>query len=203
MMSIHIRNNRKLKHKILTQNTAPARPQHSGRLHYLTDLLQILILTLLCSTSWAIDSDRSAPIEIQADSAKISEAKQTAIYKGNVELVQGTLKITCDQLTVFNSSGGVERVEAKGAPAAYSQRMSLDKPPLDAAASTIVYLPAQAQIRLEGNASIKQGGNIFEGQLIEYDLEKQVLMASGSDANQNSPKEKQRVKMTLQPQSTP
>lgn len=163
-----------------------------------------LVLALTATMhAWAVESDRSAPIEIQADSAKISEAKQMAIYKGNVELAQGTLKIMCDQLTVFNSPEGVERVEAEGRPASYSQKMSIDKPPLDAAAGKIIYMPAKARIRLEGNAKIKQGGNVFEGQLIEYDLEQQVLMASGDRADDPSLDNKapQRVKMTLQPQT--
>jgi lipopolysaccharide export system protein LptA len=153
--------------------------------------------------SHAIESDRSAPIEIQADSAKISEAQQTAIYKGNVELVQGTLRIICDQLTVFNSPTGVKRVEAQGKPASYTQQMDAEKPPLDAAAGKIIYLPPTARIRLEGGATIKQGGNIFEGQLIEYDLERQVLMASGDNTDNPQGGQQQRVKMTLQPQHAP
>jgi lipopolysaccharide export system protein LptA len=159
------------------------------------------LLTCLWSTPGAaIESDRKAPIEIQADSAKISEAKQTAIYFGNVELVQGTLKIICDQLIVFNSPSGVERVEARGTPASYSQKMDPEKARVDAAAGRIIYLPAKSQIRLEDNAKIEQGGNIFEGQLIEYDLEKQVLMATGDTDNSEPGDAKQRVKMTLQPQ---
>lgn len=211
MMSPHARKSTKLKSSIPPQKTKLNSQQHNHRdltaspTQAFMVLVKLFILALLSNTAWAIESDRNAPIEIQADSAKISEAKQTAIYKGNVELVQGTLKIICDQLTVFNSAEGVERVEAQGRPASYSQKMSLDKPHLDAAAGKIIYLPASARIRLEGNAKIKQGGNVFEGQLIEYDLEQQVLMASGDNGNakQNDSKEKQRVKMTLQPQPSP
>lgn len=184
---------------------AGAKPRTAGTTTRLNgqQLVLFLITSLWSLCALAIDSDRQAPIEIQADSAKISEAKQTAIYTGNVELNQGTLKITCDQLTVFNSPTGVERVEARGTPAAYSQKMDAEKPRLDAAAGKIIYLPAKSRIRLEGSAKIKQGGNVFEGQLIEYDLAQQVLMASGQANSTATGDSGQRVRMTLQPQQNP
>ncbi|MEJ2756641.1 MAG: LptA/OstA family protein, partial [Gammaproteobacteria bacterium] len=94
-----------------------------------------------------------------------------------------------------------------GKPATYTQIMSSDKPRIDAQAQKIIYLPNIERLRLEGEAKITQSGNIFEGQLIEYDIEKQVLMASGNTTPSGSPDNNgdnpQRVKMTLQPHTAP
>jgi len=166
-------------------------------------LASTLIISTLVSPSltYAIQSDSYAPIEVQADEAKLSELTQTATYSGNVKLKQGTLEIMCETLTIFNSPEGVERIEAVGEPATYTQLIEETKPTLDASANKITYLPASKRIRLEGLAKILQGGNTFEGQRIEYDLQSQVLVAS-SDTDENKKTESQRVKMTLQPNTS-
>lgn len=143
------------------------------------------------ASAFALEEDKNQPINIQADRAKLSEAAGTAVYTGSVELNQGTLTIQCDQLTLFNANGGVSKVEAQGSPAFYTQLLDKDKPPVEAVAKNIVYLPQEEKIILTHEAKVSQGLNEFQGELIEYNLKKQLLTATGQSKN--------RVRMILQP----
>jgi lipopolysaccharide export system protein LptA len=153
--------------------------------------------------SYSLEADRYAPINIQANHAELSESHGTAIYTGKVELSQGSLRILCDTLTVYTQSGAVNKVEANGQPAHYQQQLENNEPNVQAESLSIVYLPADEKVILKHNAKLMQSKNVFEGDLIEYDLKQQRLSASQSPNNIDKTTPPKRVRMTLQPQTVP
>ena len=59
------------------------------------------VLAMLWSpANQALSTDRDQDIEIEADSLESDDTKGLAIYKGDVVIVQGTLKITGDHVTI-------------------------------------------------------------------------------------------------------
>ena len=67
------------------------------------NLLRISLLLLGASLSghvMAEAADRDKPIELEADSVIVNDAKKTSTYSGNVILTQGTLVIRADKLVV-------------------------------------------------------------------------------------------------------
>jgi lipopolysaccharide export system protein LptA len=158
----------------------------------------------MISPAYSLESDRYSPINIQANHAELSEANGMAIYTGKVELSQGSLRIQCDTLTVYTQSGAVNKVEANGQPARYQQQLDNNEPNVQAEALSIVYLPADEKVILKQNAKLLQSNNVFEGDLIEYDLHQQRLSASQTpNETKGSSTTPKRVRMTLQPQTVP
>ncbi len=150
-------------------------------------------------TSSALEADQAQPIEIEADSAVLDEQKAMAIYKGKVELIQGTLKITAQQLTVWSIKNQIEKLEALGDPATYTQSFEDNSNPIDAVANNIYYFPTQGKVILEMDAHITQGQHRFEGNHIEYDIKKQLLSAKGQSSETG--KNMSRVKIVIPPQN--
>ena len=59
----------------------------------------------LCAPASALSTDREEPIEIEADSAEADDLKGITIYRGDVIITQGTLRITGSQVTIHYSKG--------------------------------------------------------------------------------------------------
>lgn len=181
-------------------------PRKICRLHHkllLPVAAMLYGLGLLSSNLQALESDRHKSINIQADHAELSELNGRAVYTGKVELTQGSLNIRCDVLVVHTENGAVNKVEATGAPANYMQQLDNNQPVVEAEAVSIVYLPANEKVLLQQSAKLRQGNNIFEGDQIEYDLHQQRLSASQNPKKPLENSTGKRVRMTLQPQTTP
>jgi len=164
-----------------------------------TLLFALASIFIFTPTAMALDSDSSQLLQIQADTAELDEQKGTAVYRGSVELSQGSLQITAQVLTIYNSEDGVSKVIAEGSPAKYTQTISSDKDPVHAHALEITYFPAKEKLVLSKNAKLTQGDSRFEGDTIDYDIQKQLLTADGGPSLESDNNPSGRVKMVLPP----
>lgn len=175
--------------------------QHSGSGDFIRQTRRLIIaltLFMIAPNTLALESDRQQPITIQADSAELDEGLGRAIYSGNVQLEQGTLKIDAQQLTVFTQGRKVQRVLATGSPANYTQVLEEGKAPVNARANVLEYLPNDNKLELTQNAVLTQGENKFQGQRIEYFIDKQILNAHGRSDDEPGTSDG-RVRMVLPP----
>ena len=64
--------------------------------------LVFLSVTLLGVSNHVLaeSADRDQPIDLEADTVQVDDAKQISTYSGNVILTQGTLLIRADKLIV-------------------------------------------------------------------------------------------------------
>jgi len=170
------------------------------------EIKQILALSILSAQLIVItqsafaNSDLADALTIDAAQAEIDEAKGFALYSGEVVLQQGSLKIECDSLQIFQSAGGIDKVVAKGEPALYSQSLkpqneSSKSDMIQAQAQSITYVLDKKSIELEGAAKIKLNENTFEGNSIVYQIEQRKIIANGDQNTKTGNKE--RVKIVL------
>ena len=61
--------------------------------------LAALALAACATTAHGLASDKDQPIEVEADSAELDDAKKISIYRGNVVVTQGTIRMTGDVMT--------------------------------------------------------------------------------------------------------
>ena len=70
------------------------------------------------ATAWlsaaALESDRNQPIELAADSVDIDEGKGVSIYRGDVDLRQGSIRLRADVVTVHQDKRRPSRIVARG-----------------------------------------------------------------------------------------
>lgn len=159
----------------------------------------ILLAALLASPpAAALDTDRTQPLKIVADSALLDDKAGIATYSGNVVLTQGSLKINAGNLRIQTAQGKVDIVTADGQPASFTQTPAPDQPPVVATARNIEYRVKEQLLILKREASIVQNENVFKGEEIRYEIQSQRLKAVGQPGS-NTPGEtgKQRVEMIL------
>lgn len=171
----------------------------------------VMILAALCSPhGWAMTTDREQPIEIEADSAEADNLKGLAIYKGDVVIVQGTLKITGDHVTIYyNKDGDFIKMVTLGSPAKFHQlpdgKADTPKNYQRARASRMEYFKATDTIVLLGNAVYGQGGDQLAADRIDYDtrnsrMKARTMTASVKKGKPGASKKKPgRVRITIQP----
>ena len=82
-------------------------------------LLLFISLFGLFSTegTWALSTDKDQPIEIEADTADLDNKKGVTIYRGNVVLIQGSVRMTGDIMTVYFKDDELDILIMEGKPA--------------------------------------------------------------------------------------
>ena len=164
---------------------------------FAASLRLLLLLGGLAPTAWSLESDREQPIQITADSAIRDEIAGETRYEGNVVLIQGSLKITADQLSISHRANDAERIVATGRPATLVQQPSQDQEPVDASANRIEYIRSQDLVRLLNDARVAQSGSTLSGEQIDYLLTQRSVRAAGTTGGAG----KGRVQVVIPPKN--
>lgn len=157
-----------------------------------------LCLTLLLSPQFdaqALPDDREQPISISADSASRDELAGETQYEGNVVLIQGSLEIKADTITIYHQSESADLIVAKGKPATMKQTPKLNEAPLNASANKIEYIRSEDRVKLTDSARVEQDGAIVTGDLINYLVVEQKLNAGSLTEDSG------RVEVTIPPEA--
>ncbi len=145
----------------------------------LNKLILVGILTATSIHVAAKESDLLQEVKISAASQYADIKNNQVIFKGPVEVTQGSIKIKADELRAFSKPDNAGKVlVAEGNPATYSQIMEDDRP-ASASAKEISYELSTRTLTLKGNATLEQEGSQVTGNLIRYNIEQQQLVAEG------------------------
>ncbi len=125
-------------------------------------------------SSSGFDTDK--PIEILADSLEVQQEKQTATFEGNVQVLQGDMRLKAARLVVYyagdkatksttdeNNPPSIRKIDAFG-------DVFLSSPRETAKGDKGVYDVVNKRIELAGNVVLTQGKNILRGQNMTLDL---------------------------------
>jgi lipopolysaccharide export system protein LptA len=151
----------------------------------------------------ALTGDKDQPIEVEADSAELDEVKNVSIYRGNVIVTQGSIRMTGDLMTVYQTdSDDLDHLIMEGTPATYKQLPDDSQIYDEAEALRMEYHELKNKVILINKAVVKQEGLRFSGDRIEYDTELSKVKAwsappvAGEDAaaaGEQPPKERVRI----------
>lgn len=156
--------------------------------------LEYLLLALLALSSpltLALSSDKDQPVELSADSVDLDEAKQVSVYKGDVDLRQGSMRLRADQVTVQHQGRKPDRLIAVGRPVRFEQRTGKGK--VKARARRAEYEVNSEVLTLIGDAVLVQNGDTLKSDRIVYDRVRHKVRAGAAA------KGKKRVRITIQP----
>ena len=76
----------------------------------------LLAALLAAAPAFALESDRSRPIEIEADQGSLDQANQVTTFSGNVVIKQGSLNIRAASVRVSRDDKGQQVMSASGSP---------------------------------------------------------------------------------------
>lgn len=144
-------------------------------------LIFILSLTLCFSSVNALSTDKQQDIEIEADTAEMDDIKGITIYRGDVIVIQGSIRMTGHTMTVhFDDNDDMELVIMQGNPATYRQLPDNSEIYDEAEALQMEYYALKDFIILIDEAVVTQEDSIMRGSRIEYDTILSQVKARGS-----------------------
>ncbi len=165
----------------------------------------LALLTTLC-LAWANYAgaevaDRDKPIDLEADSVKVDDAKQISTYTGNVVLSQGSLVIHADSLIVREDSGGFQHSTALGNPTTFKQKLEGKNEYIQGSAQRIEYDGRMDKVQLYRKASVKRGEDTVQGDYISYDANAEYAEVIGGKKSLEGGPSSGRVRAIIQPKN--
>lgn len=152
-------------------------------------LVTVLTLSTSRNVSAQLD-DHTKPINVKADTSLYDERRGTQTLSGNVEITQGSMSISADNIEIEIKNGTLYRITGSGSPIRF-QQMTPDNQLVRGQCDQIIYNTSTTEITFRGNAKFERPGQKLSGDTIEYNLSELTFKAAGND--------KGRVNITLQP----
>ena len=164
----------------------------------------IVLLIGLCTSlqAFAEAADRDKPIELEADTVTVNDAKKTSTYTGTVILTQGTLIIRADKLVVREDKEGFQHSTSTGNPTTFKQKREGKNEYMEGSAQRIEYDGRMDKVQLYTKAWVKRGEDIVYGDYISYDANAEYAEVIGGSKSESNPGSG-RVKAIIQPKNKP
>ena len=160
-----------------------------------------LLFALFSGSLYAMEADRSQPVEIEADNASFMQENKRTEFSGNVQVTQGSLKITASNVIAKRDENDGQHIIATGNPVRFQQNLDEKRPDgtpqlVKGHANSVVYDHPKSTVTLSGNAVIDREGDTVSGSVITYNTRTSVYTVKGG---KNSGNKKGRVSVVLQP----
>ena len=167
--------------------------------------LKLTLLCLLCLSFagqvLAESADRDKPIDLEADTVKVDDAKQISTYSGNVILTQGSLIIRADKLIVREDTSGFQHSTSIGNPTTFKQKREGKDEYMEGSALRIEYDGRMDKVQLYTKAWVKRGEDIVHGDYISYDANAEYAEVIGGTKSADGVTSSGRVRAVIQPKN--
>lgn len=169
-------------------------------MHFLLSLGLLLTATVgWQSIAWSEESDRDQPIELEADTVTVNDAKKISTYTGNVILTQGSLQIKADKMIVREDHDGFQHSTCTGNPTTFKQKRTGKDEWMQGSAQRIEYNGRMDKVQLYTSAWVKRGEDIVNGDYISYDANAEYAEVIGGTKANPAGTPNSRVKAIIQP----
>jgi lipopolysaccharide export system protein LptA len=162
----------------------------------------LLVCCLISGLTAGLSSDPDQPIEVEADSAELDDKERIAVYQGNVVVIQGSIRLTGDVLTLtYTPEHDIKEIVLVGKPARFRQRPDHTSMDTEGEALKIAYSAEKNLLSLIEKAKVNQQRQIYTGHRMDYDTKRSVLtlQSSGKTPPSGKPSAAERVKIIIPP----
>ena len=163
----------------------------------------LCVLAALALPASAEKADRDKPVHLEADRVTIDDAKQIAIFAGNVVLTQGTLQLRGDRMEVRQDKEGFKQGTTWGNPASFRQKREGYDEYIEGWAERIEYDGRVESLQMFNRAQLKRGQDEVRGNFISYDARTEFFQVTGGSSSPSASSTPEgRVRAVIQPKST-
>jgi len=134
--------------------------------------------------------DRNQRIDINADKTEYLSKSGIQKLSGNVEITQGTMNISADEISIHLKDNRLARIEGTGSPIRFEQENDAGEPVVGEA-TAIDYNAISGTLVLSGKARLTQPRQELKSSRIVFDLNAQSVKADGGNSG--------RVSISIQP----
>lgn len=193
----------KILQKNLSTNTLSIHYSKCG-ISSIRHLLISCVLMLFALPTFAEKADKDKPIEIEADTVTVNDAKKISVYTGNVIVTQGTLVIHADKLVVREDLEGFQHSSSYGNPTTFKQKREGKDEYMEGSAQRIEYDGRMDKVQLFTKAWVKRANDIVHGDYIMYDANAEYSeVIGGGPKSATAATPTGRVKAIIQPKNKP
>lgn len=150
-------------------------------------LMLVPIFWLLgISIVFGLSTDRQKPMSIKSQRVYIDDKSGLSVYEGGVVVIQGSMKITAEKLTiVYGNNQRLKKIIAIGKPSTYKQRPDKKDQDIHAKANKMVYFALKDILVMTTNATIERGGGKINSTTIYYYLNEDRVDTGNEKARVN------------------
>lgn len=126
-------------------------------------------------------------LAIKADEATADPAdfeNSVWVFTGNVSIDNAGTKASCDHAELTFRDNRLRKAVLTGQPARFSQAGTGGNPPTEGRGQLLEYNLDAATIQLTTDAFLSDGRSEISGSRIAYDLQREVVTASGTEGDQ-------------------
>lgn len=145
----------------------------------MASLVVMSCLALPASSLMARESDLEQPIDVSADRSEYDDKAGTQKLIGNVEIRQGTMRITADSIAITLKNNALARIDGKGSPIQFEQENEAGEL-MKGEAEEINYNAVEGTLVLSGEATLSQPKRNLKSERIEFNVRTQKVSAEGS-----------------------
>ena len=133
-------------------------------------LLMLVVAGPAAAQSALKHHNTDAPLDVDAKSIDVMDAKGQAVWSGDVRITQGDMKLNADTVTVFytrSKSGGdpvIDRLDAQN-------NVRLVTPSETATGRYGIYDVVRKTVTLVGGVTLSHGDSVLHGQRLAIDLD--------------------------------
>jgi lipopolysaccharide export system protein LptA len=164
-------------------------------------VVALCALAGLATGTGAEKADRNKPVHLEANRVTIDDAKQIALFEGNVVLTQGTLQIRGDRMEVRQDREGFKQGTTWGSPAVFRQKRDGYDEFIEGTAERIEYDGRIDTVQMFNRAQLKRGQDEVRGNYISYDARTEFFQVTGSAKTAAPDSPEGRVRAVIQPKS--
>ena len=121
-----------------------------------------------------VKTDPSTPVEVTADALDVRQSDGSAVFTGNVLIVQGDMRLSADRVQVVNRTegDGIDRLQASGNVVLVSGTDAAEAQRAD-------YSVILGQIVMTGDVLVSQGASTIASEHMKIDLASGAATLSG------------------------
>lgn len=155
------------------------------------------------ASAMAERADRTRPVRLEADKVTIDDAKQIAVFEGNVVLRQGSLLIRGDRMEVRQDKDGFRFGTTWGNRAYFRQKRDDVDEYIEGWAERLEYDGRAETMKMFSRAQVKRGQDEVRGNFISYDAKSEFYQVIGGGARAADTQDAGggRVRAVIQPRS--
>jgi lipopolysaccharide export system protein LptA len=133
-------------------------------------LLAAMVFAANVNAQQGTAHDTALPIEIAADALEVQQDKQIAVFSGNVDAQQGSIKLRADRIWVYyqgdaaeDAAQAISKIDAEG-------KVFFSSGTETAEGDQGTYNVDNGVITLTGEVVLTQGNNVIKGNRVVFDL---------------------------------
>jgi lipopolysaccharide export system protein LptA len=161
--------------------------------------LAVCVLALSSAAVRAERADREKEIVVGADRLTADDKNRVSTFEGGVVVTQGTMRITANKVTVKEDKDRFKYYVANGAPVTFRQKRDNAEEWIEGFAERAEFDDRNDVLKLFNRAKVKRNNDELTGDVITYDMKKEVAEISGGPAGQTAPANTGRVKAVILP----